>query len=429
MARSTVKLTKRVIDALTPTAGKDLVVFDADLAGFGVRVKPSGAKSYLIQYRNKFGRVRRFTIARVGDLMLAQARTKALKLRAQIIDGADPAAERREMRSSITVAELCDAYLEEGRNRKPPLKPMRPNTILMTKSLAEAHIKPLLGSRAVTSLTKADLQKFVRDVAAGKTAKKPGSNKRGGNVRGGPGAAARAIEVLGAALQQAVENGVIDRNLARAVRRHKADPYKPPFSFDALAAVGKAMRAARAEGENVTGLNVLRFLALTGCRRMEALTLRWRMVDPAKGCLRLEETKTTGHQIRPIGRAAFDHLANIEPASHDPNDFVFPGAGKSGHFIGLPKAWARVSKRAGIKNVTVHGLRHWFASAGAELNYSELVIAGLLGHAARSVTSKYATAPDKALRAAADSISMAIAGALDGKTKSNVVRLPGGKHA
>jgi len=168
MGRSEVKLTKRTIDDVVPDPGHDKVIFDAELAGFGVRVKASGTKSYILQYRNKFGRLRRFTIARVGDgLTPTEARAKALRLRAQISDGHDPATERQSLRESITVGELCDIYMEEGKAR------LRPNTLKMLESWIRVHVKPLLGSLAVASLTRADLERFLRDVTNGKTAKAP----------------------------------------------------------------------------------------------------------------------------------------------------------------------------------------------------------------------------------------------------------------
>jgi integrase len=74
--------------------------------------------------------------------------------------------------------------------------------------------------------------------------------------------------------------------------------------------------------------------------------------------------------------------------------------------------------------VTLHGLRHWFASAATELGYSDLIIGALLGHAKKGITGRYATAPDPALVAAADRISLALALALDGTRADNVVLLP-----
>lgn len=114
-------------------------------------------------------------------------------------------------------------------------------------------------------------------------------------------------------------------------------------------------------------------------------------------------------------RAHRRHLADLRPEGAKAKDYVFPGPGKEGHYIAVRKAWKRVAKSAELSGVTVHGLRHWFASAGAEMNFSELIIAGLLGHSAGTVTGQYATTPDSALVAAADRISQHLANTLDGK--------------
>jgi site-specific recombinase XerD len=109
-----------------------------------------------------------------------------------------------------------------------------------------------------------------------------------------------------------------------------------------------------------------------------------------------------------------------EPA-RDVNDdgWLFPAERGDGHFVGLPKVLARLCKAAKLKEVTVHTLRHSYASITAELGFSELVIAGLLGHSAGSVTSGYVHL-DAALVAAADRVSTVIAEALDDR-RSHVV--------
>ena len=63
-------------------------------------------------------------------------------------------------------------------------------------------------------------------------------------------------------------------------------------------------------------------------------------------------------------------------------DWVFPADRGDGHFIGLPKVLARMCRAAGLKPITPHVLRHTFACVAAEIGFSELTIAGLLGHAA-----------------------------------------------
>jgi integrase len=77
-----------------------------------------------------------------------------------------------------------------------------------------------------------------------------------------------------------------------------------------------------------------------------------------------------------------------------------------------------------VEEVTLHGLRHWFASAATELGYSDLIIGALLGHAKRGITGRYATALDPALIAAADKISTTLMLALDGKADEKVISMP-----
>jgi integrase len=431
MARGKRKITKRVVDTLTPDpAGRDIICFDTKILGFGVRVKPSGAKSYILKYRNKYGQQRKYHIAAVGPGMTPeQAREEAEALRGRIVRGGDPAAEKKADRSAIKVADLADEYLTAAKGR------IKASTWAVDKSRIERHVKPLLGSRPVTSLTPRDMEKFLRDIETGKSAPKEpakgrtsGKRAKGGQTRGGSAVASRTVSMLGTILERAVRDGTIPKNPVRGVKRPKDRAKRPPFSFDAVAAVGTAMRELEAAGENVTGLRAVRFLLMTGTRRMEALTLKWGMVDRRAHCLRFADTKS-GPQTRPAGRAALDLLASFEPEDAKPSDYVFPSdASKAGYLVGLPKVWRRVAKHAGISGVSIHGLRHWFASAAAEMNFSELTIAGLLGHTVKGVTARYANAPDSALIAAADHVSQRLADALDGRAADNVINFTGARN-
>ena len=106
------KLSKARINALE-VEDKDYCVWDSTLPGFGVRVRPSGTKTFLLQYRNKFGRLRRYTLGRVGQLTLDQARDEAIRLRGGISLGNDPSDARAQLRQGDTVNELADRYLED----------------------------------------------------------------------------------------------------------------------------------------------------------------------------------------------------------------------------------------------------------------------------------------------------------------------------
>lgn len=425
------KLTKRLVDTLhADPDGRDITYFDAEIPGFGVRVKPSGAKSYVLKYRNRFGQQRKFHIARVGDLTPDQARDQAIKLRGRIVEGKDPVLDRNAERSAVTVAQLCDEYLEAEKGR------IKASTLAVDKSRIERHVKPLLGSRSVASLTAADMEKFLRDVMAGKSVKpapKPTGGKakrpRGGVATGGPAVASRTLGMLGTILQRAVRDRVLASNPARGIKRPKDQEAKPAFSFEKVKALGAALREEAAENavageskEAEAGRCAIRSLLLTGFRRMEALQLSWELIDAQGHCVRFKDTKS-GKQMRAVGRSALDHFTSFKPKTGKSTDFVFPGSSKVGHLVGLPKMWDRVAKRAKLKDVTLHGLRHWFASAATELGYSDLIIGALLGHAKKGITGRYATAPDPALVAAADRISVALAKALDdAAVTGNVVR-------
>ena len=180
------------------------------------------------------------------------------------------------------------------------------------------------------------------------------------------------------------------------------------------------MRKAEDNGENRTGIAAIRALLLTGCRRNETLALPWSWLDAKARCIRFEDTKS-GAQLRPIGATAANYLAAQTRRKASP--WVFPADRGDGHFIGLPRVLARLCARAGLENVTVHTLRHTFAATAAELGFSELTIAGLLGHSVPGVTARYAHVPDSALVAAADRVAARIAAALDGRATAEVVPL------
>jgi integrase len=437
-------LTDKLAKALRVNPGSaDALYWDDEVRGLGLRVKaPSakakdGAKAWVIQYRNADHVSRRMTLGRFPTLTTHLARKRAKQLLADASLGKDPAEDKQAARKAVTVSQLCAEYLKAGEGR------IKPSTLAADRGRIEAHVKPLLGSRTVASLRPSDVEKFMRDITAGKTAKekptagtktKPG---RGGIIRGGAAAAIRVTEMLGTVLQRAVRDGVLATNPARGLRRKKEQPIPPTFAFDTVTAVGAAMREI--EGEElekfkalrpatVTALDAVRVLVLTGCRRMEVLTLQWGDVDFAGRCFRFRDTKT-GKQVRPIGRAALDHLASFRPKDAKPGDYVFAGLSKAGHFVGLPKSWARIATRAKVEAVSLHGLRHWFASAAAEMNYSDFVIGGMLGHAKRGITGRYANTPDAALASAADRVAARMQAALDGKQESNLVRLGGATAA
>lgn len=175
--------------------------------------------------------------------------------------------------------------------------------------------------------------------------------------------------------------------------------------------LGKILREAEADGQYAVAAEIIRMLALTGCRRSEMVSLRWREVDATGSCLRLEDSKE-GKSVRPIGLPVIEALEQREQAAL--GTYVFPGCGKDNAFGAFANHWDRLIGDSPLADVTAHVLRHSFASVANDLGFTEITIAALMGHAKGSVTSKYVHTLDVTLVMAADTIAGYIQGLLDG---------------
>jgi integrase len=159
-------------------------------------------------------------------------------------------------------------------------------------------------------------------------------------------------------------------------------------------------------------VDIIRQIALTGCRRTEMIKLMWTEADTEGSCLRLVDSKE-GASIRPIGLPVVEYLE--ERRKGQTNTYVFPGHGEDSAFGSFPNHWVQIFKDSPLAGVTPHVLRHSFASIANDLGFTEVTIAALVGHSKGSVTSKYIHTLDTALIMAADTVSGYIQGLLDGK--------------
>jgi integrase len=395
------RLSKRLIDSLKPVASGEMFVWDDELRGFGLRMKSTGVKTYIIQYRNADGLTRRLVLGKHGVLAPEQARRLALQKLASVSTGADPSAERHAQRAGFTVTEVCDWYLEEatsgrllGRSRRA----IKPSSIKSDRGRIDNHIKPLIGARAIRTLTLADIERMQADIARGKTTK-PRSGSRGGSMKGGQGVAGRTTATLRAVFGHAKRWRIIAENPALGVRQLASEKRTRRLSEDEITAFGIGLATCASTGEPPVALAALRLMLLTGLRRMEVLGLRYEWMERA--AINFPDTKS-GPQTRAIGREAV-RLVEDQRTRAD-QEWVFPSDRVDGHFVCVEKTLRRVCAVARIEGVTPHTLRHTFASVAADQGFSELTIAGLLGHAAMGVTQRYIHL-DKALVVAANDVA------------------------
>ena len=271
------RLTKSLIDRLEP-GDKDRFHFCSELRGFGLKVTPKGSKTFIVTYRVGRGRNAqkpRETIGRYGSpWTVDQARDEAKRILALAARGEDPREQRRKSARMPTIAELCDLYLNQGVSTK------KTSTIATDVGRIQRHIKPLLGHVRVDQLTRGTAQQFLNDVAAGKTAKVEKTGKFGvARVTGGKGTATRTIGLLGGIMSFAVDQGYIETNPVTGVKRFKDKAKERYLTENETRRLGEALSNAETDGTNCKGIQIIRLLMLTGCRRGEIEKLKWSEVD------------------------------------------------------------------------------------------------------------------------------------------------------
>lgn len=396
-----VRIAKRSVDAAKPrsTAYR---IWDAELPGFGVKILPSGVKTYVVHYRVDGGRKakkREFTIGRHGVFTPDQAREEASKVLASARLGRDPQSQRVVTRNTLSVQELCEEYLAYGVGAK------KPSTIKIDTYNINRHIVPLLGDERIDRVTRKLIERFRDDVASGVTARRSNGPRRRDEsmARGGKGAATRTLGLLGAIFQYAVDQGYRQDNPVRGVKRF---PDKRCDRFLSGAEIARLSEAIEACDVSVYAKTIIRVLMMTGARKGEIEQLQWREVDFAGGYLRLDDSKT-GQKVIPIGPDVLELLK--QTVRIEGERYVFPSLKVPGRpYVGTKKAWEIIREHAGMPDLRLHDLRHTFASLAVSQGASLPMIGKLLGHKDSKTTERYAHLQADPLRSLAATVAQAI---------------------
>jgi integrase len=420
---ATARITKRRVDALRCTAGKDrLFLWDDALAGFGVGAFPSGTKVYVAQFRMD-GRSRRIVIGEHGRLTPDEARSEAKKLLGAVEKGADPIEERRAARGVRTLREVADEFMLRHVASK-----RKARTHYEYELLLNVHIIPKLGSCRITDVRRVDVARLHAALAdrpfvanrclalissiwnwaarrdevqfAGNPAKGVDRNPERGRERY---LTSKEFERLGHALRTAETIGLpwtVDETKPKAKHAPRVDKRRTVADPFAVAAI--------------------RLLILTGARLREILHARWETVDLERGIIHLEDSKT-GRKPIYLSAAALSVLSDLPRV--EGNQHLIPGEKDGASRADLKRPWAAIRKEAKLGSVRIHDLRHSFASIGAGASMGLPIIGRLLGHSQPQTTAKYSHLQADPLRRAADTIGATISAAMDGKQAAAVVPL------
>ena len=379
IAKVRLTLTKRSVEALVP-ADRPWIAWDNKLTGFGVRIQPSGTKSFLVNYRanggGRFSPNRRVVVGRYGRITPEQARRQAQALLGRVAAGEDPAAERAQARGLPTLGEAFEDYIA-----------VNPNRTERTNTLYRQNLRVNLSdwvNRPLNTITRRDVEARFHRITE----------------RHGWAGANQTLSLLRSIYRRPCVDHEGLRNpvelwLAAGGRPHRRRRRRISAPGEVLPRWCAGIQAVKMP-EDIR--NILWIGVYTGMRLGEVTSLRWERVDLERRVLRVDETKTGEVLELPITRqlaAIFGRLrAEAERASSSEplTGFLFPSErSRSGHVMDVQRVYAAITEAGGTK-FWFHGLRNSFISvAERELLLPRSLTKRLVNHARDGdVTEGYA---------------------------------------
>lgn len=351
------RISAKSIAALTLPDGKsDVIHFDADLPGFGYRLRrsPSGQvnASWIAQYR-RAGSSRRVLLGAGGVLSAEQARAAARKILSQAALGEDPQGDKakRRDRDRLSLRSVVDEYIavKQGEVRSGTLREL-------TRYLTGAYFK-LLHAMPVDSITRKDVASQILAVQRQHSAT----------------VAALARTALGAFFTWTMTMGLTESNPVLGSAQPKIAPARERVLNDAeLASIWNACQ------DDDHG-KIIRLLILTGCRRAEVGGMCWSEIDSERGTWTIpkERSKNGRAHSLPLMPAALDILGTVPRLAS--RDHLF-GARSSAGFCTWAEGKRALDARSGVTGWVVHDLRRSTATKLADIGIAPHVIEQILNH-------------------------------------------------
>ena len=373
---ATIRLSERRVDALKPRKSA-YDVRDRELKGFGVRVLPSGAKRYFVHTQHRGRRVWKI-VGRAGFIGLDEARARTRTLLAAIRNGNDDQAAAPPDTPFETVG--AEVFRRYARNWKP-------STLRVNRSYYRNQILPWFQGRPVAGITARDVKQWFA------------------SLHETPVAADRSAPVLSVIMREAEVYGYRPEgtNPCVGIKRYRRQGRERFLSAAEIRRLGAML--ARHEAGRPQVVAIIRLLLLTGCRKGEIITLKWRYYREGK--LFLPDSKV-GPRTVWLSSAAREVLESVPRSTI----WVFPSPQTDGCLTAatLDRAWQLMRTRVDLRDVRIHDLRHSYASMALAQGETVLTIGRLLGHRDPATTLKYTHTSDLMVHEAADIVGAALEG-------------------
>jgi integrase len=373
--------------------GRDYQIFDTDVRGFSITIYPSGNRAFTLDYRIA-GRQRRMTIGRWPEWNATAARERAKELLRDIDEGIDPLSLRETSREAARVNDMITRYLAEHTPH------------LAARNAADQHtimhklVAPDWGKRLVTEITKADVEKLLTKIAAGRARpSKAKPNNRARKLQGPkptPVRANRVGEALRKMFTLAIGWGMRTDNPASGFRRRIENERERFLTPEEIGRLAKALDAAKDQ----RAAGIIRLCMLTGARSGEVRQARFEQFNLDLGSWSKPAATTKQRKIHriPISgdvAAIVRQRALLVPRG---NPWLFPGDTPGQPVKEIRRFWIGIQTEAKLPDVRIHDLRHTFASLLVSGGASLEMIGKLLGHTQMQTTQRYAHLMDSPLR-------------------------------
>lgn len=420
------KLTKRVLDEAR-AADTETIIWDESLRGFGVRLQPTGVKSFLVQYRNAGGRSRRMTLGRYGVLTIDEARKQAREVLVAVAKGGDPVADKQSHRTAPTFADLVKDYLVDHVD-----KHNAASTAKEVRRMLDRDLLPAFGKMKAINITRTDILKLHRSMS---------NRPRYGNL---------TLSILSKIFNFAElwEIRPTGSNPCRGVRRYPENERERFLSGDELARLGRTIALAEREGlpwvvrpdaKNKhlpkdaethrtpvckEAIDIIRLLLFTGARRGEIVSLQWDHVDLDRETIALPGRKGGARRAHPIGLPAAELLRGLTVVEGSP--WVFPRPLDPERHVSVEvvgNAWQRIRHHAGLEDVHLHDLRHTVGTYAGQAGVNAFLVRDLLRHKTTHTTNRYVNRDEDPVRDISDHVGARILNGLAGDRPAEVISL------